>query len=520
MWSNFSSAFVLRPMILFTLLLGFCLAPERCWAQMLPDNSLPFLEPSGNLMEGVLLSLIFFAIAIAMPLCAFLIECEEKAYFSISLTALCAGIYSLSATGLGPFLVTLPILWHYLAMISLFLLPVGICKFLEFFYPKASTKFHLHYFEKGHTFFALLSLIGVATGLFGIIIPLKLFFLLVTITVADFFFILLNSIRIGKENAETIISGLLIFLASCILSTLNKVFGDIVPLELPTIWGLLGFIACLIRSLKNIEKQYGQSDPPPLDPSNFTPETFGSSPQSETTTALLSFIHDINTPIGTGILTTSHLAKEVQELYELFRSDELKKSDLETYLLSYKESATIIATNLQNAVTIIQNFKTDCTVDSPLPKQTFNIGQYIEQLLIALKPRINQAGHQIHFSCPDNLIITSYPSMFSQIIANLIMNSVTHGYPSGKSGNLSLEVSVAHSVLHLKYSDDGKGIEKKLLNKLFDPYFTTNKQAGNSGLGLFIVYTLVTQRLGGSIQCQSVPGKMTTFFIEVTIERR
>jgi len=100
------------------------------------------------------------------------------------------------------------------------------------------------------------------------------------------------------------------------------------------------------------------------------------------------------------------------------------------------------------------------------------------------------------------------------------MNSLTHAYPNRKNGTLSLEVDLVNDSLHLTYSDDGKGIEKKLLNKLFDPYFSTNKCAGNSGLGLFIVHTLVTERLGGSIECQSVPGKMTTFFIKATIERR
>jgi len=524
MWINFGSVSILRPMIIFALLSSFFLVPALCWAQVPPDNNLPFLQSNATLLEGVFLSFIFFSIAIAMPLCSFLIANNEKAYFSISSTALYAGVYSLSATGFGPFLLTLPILWHYLAMISLFLIPVGICKFLNTFCLETSAKFYLPTFEKVHTLFALLSLIGVTTGLVGIIIPLKIFFLLLIITYTAFFFILLNCVQIGKANTEIIMSGLLIFLASCVLSSLNKVFSDTIPLELSGIWGLLGFIICLILSLKNnIKKQHSPIELPCLDNSNLSQSIHEPSDQSEpkdSKTALLSFIHDMNTPLGTGILTTSHLEKEVAELYELFRSDELKKSDLETHLLSYKESATIIATNLQNAVNILQDFKTDIKTDSQLPKQTFNVGQYINQLLIALKPRINQAGHQIHFSCPDHLVITSYPSMFSQIIANLIMNSVTHGYPSGKKGNLSLEIDLVNDSLHLKYSDDGKGIDKKLLNKIFDPYFTTNKSAGNSGLGLSIVYTLVTERLGGSIECQSDPGKMTTFFIQVTIERR
>jgi len=341
MWNKFRSAFVLRPMIIFALLPGFSLMPDLCWAQGIPDNILPFLQPSGNLLEGVLLSLIFFAIAIAMPLCSFLIEAEEQACFSISLTALCAGVYSLSATGFGPFLLTLPILWHYLAMISLFLLPVGICKFLNTFCPEASAKFYLLYFEKGHTTFALLSLIAVTTGLVPVTIPLKIFLLLLIITHTVFFFILLNSARIGKENTEIIISGLLIFLASCVLAGLNKVFGDIIPLDLSTIWGLLGLIICLILSLKNnVQKQHRQTNPPALNNSPPSQSAHEPSYQSETVawnTALLSFIHDINTPLGTGILTNSHLATEVQELYELFRSDEIKKSDLETHLLSYKE---------------------------------------------------------------------------------------------------------------------------------------------------------------------------------------
>lgn len=539
--------FNLRSLALYIVLLLFMLIPKYCGAQTIQTITLPFVEFRNNLLEGALLSLLFFSIAGAMPLCSFFAPAVDKRSYAISLVSLCAGGFSLASTGLIATIINSPVLWEILAMITLYLLPVGICTFISKSFLKESKMFFLHYLARIYTPFALLALIATVTNLTTFAATMKLFFLLLFLTLTSLILVLQKSARAGKTNAEIIMIGVIVLLASGLIPNVNNALGTFLPLGLAPLWGLLGFVGCLIISFKKGKNQVepascnqnmNRSLQQDLSLAHSSDTTFNhtNSAGSPATydlhmtknkdglqnikTSLSSFTHELSTPLGTGILAATHLAKETEELHELFRDGDLRKSDLEKHLLSYKESADIIATNLQNAADIIRHYKNEITGDTPLTRQTFNIRQHIKQVLAELKPRILQAGHEIHFSCPDDVTIHSYPSMFTQIISNLIINSLTHAYQPLQKGNLSLTVSLAESILELKYSDDGNGIDQRIINKIFDPYFTTNIASGNTGLGLSIVHNLVTHHLNGHIQCYSVPGKCTTFLIRIPMERR
>jgi signal transduction histidine kinase len=124
----------------------------------------------------------------------------------------------------------------------------------------------------------------------------------------------------------------------------------------------------------------------------------------------------------------------------------------------------------------------------------------------------------VDIDCPEGLEIYSYPDGFSQIITNLIMNSIIHAYEEDEKGVITIKISRENSVINFIYSDDGKGIEKDNLNKIFEPFYTTKRGSGGTGLGLNVVYNVVTQQYGGSIKCESVYGNGATFIIEIPIE--
>jgi signal transduction histidine kinase len=134
-----------------------------------------------------------------------------------------------------------------------------------------------------------------------------------------------------------------------------------------------------------------------------------------------------------------------------------------------------------------------------------------------LQPQLKKYRHTIVLDIQKNLEINSYPGVFSQIITNLIINSITHGFENIEKGEIEINIKTEKKILFLIYSDNGNGISKENLKKIFEPFFTTKRGKGGSGLGLNIVYNLVTQKLGGKIDCTSTPGQGTTFMIKLPL---
>jgi signal transduction histidine kinase len=118
--------------------------------------------------------------------------------------------------------------------------------------------------------------------------------------------------------------------------------------------------------------------------------------------------------------------------------------------------------------------------------------------------------------CPEDLVLDTYPGSLAQVLTNLVMNSLIHAFPAGKTGKLSIAVRrTLPDMLRITFSDDGRGIAPHHLSKIFDPFFTTGRERGSTGLGLHIVYNLVTARLQGSIDVESRPGQGTRFTIDL-----
>lgn len=138
---------------------------------------------------------------------------------------------------------------------------------------------------------------------------------------------------------------------------------------------------------------------------------------------------------------------------------------------------------------------------------------YIDEVLLSLGPKLSKSQHSIIIDGDRTISISTLPDALSQIITNLILNSLTHAYDETDSGHIRISVSLDGIYLKLIYSDDGRGIDDSIRSKIFDPFFTTKRGSGGSGLGLHILYNLVTQTLGGGVVCESAPGEGATFTI-------
>lgn len=229
--------------------------------------------------------------------------------------------------------------------------------------------------------------------------------------------------------------------------------------------------------------------------------------------------HEINTPLGVSVTAISHLQSLNDSFKKKFQTTSLKKADLENYLNDNEEASLIILNNLNRAAELIRSFKLIAVDQSQDNKRIFNIKQYIDEVLISLKPEFKKVKHTVEISCPDNIEINCHPGQFSQIMTNLFMNSIKHAFEKGQIGVLKLQVSHEEGKIKFHFGDNGKGISEENLKKIFTPFFTTARHDGGSGLGLSTIYNIITQNMGGSIRCESVEGEGTDFYFEISCNR-
>ena len=227
--------------------------------------------------------------------------------------------------------------------------------------------------------------------------------------------------------------------------------------------------------------------------------------------------HEINTPVGIAYTASTHLEKTTRDFSKLVAAGGLKRSDLQAFMDTCLESTRLLASNLTRASELIRSFKQVAIDQSGEAKRRFYLRPYIEEVLLSLRPLLKKTNHTVQLQGDRDFSFSSFPGAFSQILTNLISNSISHAYGADEAGKLAISFEKLEHSLQLVYRDDGRGIREDAMEQIFSPLFTTNREQGGSGLGLHVVYNLVTQKLHGTISCQSAPGQGTTFQITIPV---
>lgn len=230
-------------------------------------------------------------------------------------------------------------------------------------------------------------------------------------------------------------------------------------------------------------------------------------------TLVAGVAHEINTPVGTGITLASILIDETAALTAAVTQGQLKRSTLNDYLDIATESTALLMANLTRAGELIHSFKQVAVDQAILEHRTFRVKEYLEEVLASLGPHLKKTLYTLRLQGDEALTINSYPGAFAQIVTNLVTNSLTHAFEAQSQGEIWIHVSEQKGKILIQYSDDGCGIPPENLGKIFDPFFTTARHRGGTGLGLHIVYNLVTQKLQGIIEVHSKIGQGTHFKI-------
>ncbi|AWK89067.1 PAS-domain containing protein [Azospirillum thermophilum] len=238
--------------------------------------------------------------------------------------------------------------------------------------------------------------------------------------------------------------------------------------------------------------------------------------QSEKMAALGSLVagvtHEISTPMGIAMTGASLLADRTRVLRQEFEKGALRKGDFADFVDTATEATQLMILNIERAARLIQSFKQVAVDQASEARRSYDLADYIHEVLRSLGLKIRRSGHSVLVSCPEGVGMDGYPGALSQVLTNFVMNSITHGFGPGQRGTLRIDIRLpTMDEVELVYSDDGRGIPRDLHGKVFEPFFTTRRGEGGSGLGLSIVYTIVTRTLGGRIRLDSTPGQGVTF---------
>jgi signal transduction histidine kinase len=225
--------------------------------------------------------------------------------------------------------------------------------------------------------------------------------------------------------------------------------------------------------------------------------------------------HEVNNPIGISLTVASSFARRAEMFETELRADgQLRRSQLEEFVRTSRDAAQQLVANLHRAGELIQSFKQVAVDRSHAERRQFGLSEATDQIIASLRPVLKKAAVTLSVDVPEGLVIDGYPGSYGQILTNLFLNAANHAFPDGRSGTISISARPRGSDdVEIIFADNGAGMTPDVQRQAFDPFFTTRRNEGGTGLGLHIVYNLVTQQLGGRMMLDSRLGQGTTFRI-------
>jgi len=225
--------------------------------------------------------------------------------------------------------------------------------------------------------------------------------------------------------------------------------------------------------------------------------------------------HEVNNPIGISLTVASSFARRTEMFEAELRSDGgLRRSQLEDFVRTSRDASAQLVANLHRAGELIQSFKQVAVDRSHAERRQFSLSEATDQIIASLRPVLKRAPIELTVDVPEGLIIDGYPGSYGQILTNLFLNAVNHAFADGRSGTISIAARPrGQDDVEINFADNGAGMTPDVQRQAFDPFFTTRRNEGGTGLGLHIVYNLVTQQLGGRMMLESRLGQGTTFRI-------
>ena len=223
--------------------------------------------------------------------------------------------------------------------------------------------------------------------------------------------------------------------------------------------------------------------------------------------------HEINTPVGTSLTALSYLNDSTNKIHDLYTQENMTEEEFEKYLNDAKQISATTLKNIKKASSLINSFKQLSIDQTNEEKRIFKLDEYTKEILTSLYNQLKSRPVIIKTEIDNNLEIHSYPGAYGQILSILILNSLSHAFKGDDEGIIEIKVEKNDNSLIIKYKDNGLGIKEESLPHIFEPFYTTNRASGGTGLGLNILHNIITSQLNGKIECQSKVKKGIEFLI-------
>jgi len=226
--------------------------------------------------------------------------------------------------------------------------------------------------------------------------------------------------------------------------------------------------------------------------------------------------HEVNNPIGISLTVASSFARRCDDFAKEVGNGPLRRSRLDEFLDGSRDAANQLVANLQRAGELVQSFKQVAVDRSHADRRMFDLRESTEQIIASLRPVLKKSQITLTVDVPSGITMDSYPGSYGQVLTNLFLNSVIHAFPDGRAGHVIIEArQVGDDDVDVFVSDDGVGMSDEIQRRALDPFFTTRRSEGGTGLGLHIIFNLVTQQLGGRLNFESRLGWGTRFRITI-----
>ncbi len=229
-----------------------------------------------------------------------------------------------------------------------------------------------------------------------------------------------------------------------------------------------------------------------------------------------SVAHEINTPLGNALTVSTTLVDKAYEFQAIVSGNKLKRSQVVAFATTLHEAADLLIGNLRRAAELVGSFKRIAVDQATEARRRFDLHRVTHEVVTMLRPTHKHSGHTVVVSLPPETSMDGYPGAYGQVITNLVNNAFIHAFEGRRNGRIGVTLgNQTDEILTVLVEDDGIGIHPENVSRIWDPFFTTRFGSGGSGLGLHIVYALVTRVLGGRIDVTSIPGQGTRFTVHL-----
>lgn len=224
--------------------------------------------------------------------------------------------------------------------------------------------------------------------------------------------------------------------------------------------------------------------------------------------------HEINTPVGIALTSASVLHDATTQLRKSMTDGAVRKSEIMSFMDTAEEASRLIMSNAERAALLIHSFKQVAADQTSEIRREYELREYIDEVMSSLHQKLKHSHAQVVVVCPETIMLDGYPGAMAQILTNLTMNALTHAFAGRESGKIEINAMQSGTMVSMRFQDDGLGIPVEHVGKVFDPFFTTRRGQGGTGLGLNIVHNIITKQFGGTITVVSEPGQGVCFLLQ------